>query len=153
MSKNNDEIIEQLKRDMRNVLNRTIARVKKEQSALIIKELALTKTKINYYRKSYNAELGDLSIRIFTINKQITPTMLPHKENNQGVEVTINKSNKVVASGFALQTAKNGGKFLVRYQPSPVNGFIASSGSIPSSYETKKGTKLSKSRAYYYPKD
>ena len=49
MSSKNDKELDRLRKDVQNALNRTLAKVKKEQSNFIINHLALTKKRINFF--------------------------------------------------------------------------------------------------------
>ena len=50
MSGKNDKELDRLRKDVQNALNRTLTKVKKEQSNFIINHLALTKKKIIFLR-------------------------------------------------------------------------------------------------------
>lgn len=153
MSRSNKDELEKLKRNVRNALNRTLTKVKREQSHLMLDKLSLTNKKIAFYTAQKRANATDMTIKLFTIKKHITPTMLPHKESKNGIEVTINKSNKVVITGFGIQKPRRGnGKFLVSSKKNIADGFIVSAGKMPSSYKTKNGIKLSSARDYFTPK-
>ena len=108
MSSKNDKELDRLRKDVQNALNRTLTKVKKEQSNFITNHIALAKKKINFFTTPKRARPDDMSISLFTARKYITPAMLPRKVSNTGVTVTISKQKSVFLSGFAQQTPRRG---------------------------------------------
>ncbi|AQW81295.1 hypothetical protein CPIN17260_1001 [Campylobacter pinnipediorum subsp. pinnipediorum] len=154
MSKNNDDILKQAKREVRNAMNRTLTRAKQEQINMLFNKTLFKKQLIRKHTKTKRAEQDDLDIKIFTYHKRMSIASLPKEEKINGVEITISRINKVVASGFALQKPRSrDSKFLISSKANKIDGFIVStSNKIPSSYKTKEGIKFTQPRNYNAPK-
>lgn len=147
MSSKNDKELDRLRKDVQNALNRTLTKVKKEQSNFITNHIALAKKKINFFTTPKRARPDDMSISLFTVRKYITPAMLPRKVSRSGVAVTISKQKSIFLSGFAQQTPRRGaGKFLISSKNSSAGIFGVSRHSLRSSYTASGERRLSRPR-------
>ncbi|QKG29171.1 hypothetical protein [Campylobacter sp. RM16187] len=153
MSGKNDKELDRLRKNVQNAMNRTLTKVKREQSSSIISRLALTKKKINFLTTHKRASPNDMNIKIFTFRKQITPTMLPRKATSSGVVVSLNKQKSITLAGFAEQKPRDGGgKFLITSKTPKNSDFSISRHLLKSSYKTSHGTILSKPREAFIAK-
>lgn len=153
MSSKNDKELDRLRKDVQNALNRTLTKVKKEQSNFIINHLALTKKRINFFTTPKRARPDDMSISLFTVRKYITPAMLPRKVSNAGITVTVSKQKSVFLSGFAQQTSRRGaGKFLISSKNLNAGAFSVSRHFLRSSYTTSGERRLSQPREAFIAK-
>ena len=153
MSSKNDKELDRLRKDVQNALNRTLTKVKKEQSNFIINHLALTKKRINFFTTPKRARPDDMSIRLFTVKKYITPAMLPRKVADSGVSVTISKHKSVFLRGFAQQTPRRGdGKILISSKNLNAGAFSVSRHLLKSSYLTSGERRLSRPREAFIAK-
>ena len=137
MSSKNDKELDRLRKDVQNALNRTLTKVKKEQSNFITNHIALAKKKINFFTTPKRARPDDMSISLFTVRKYITPAMLPRKVSNTGVTVTVSKQKS---------------EFLISSKNSSAGIFGVSRHSLRSSYTTSGERRLSRPRDAFIAK-
>lgn len=153
MSRSNKDELEKLKRNVRNALNRTLTKVKREQSRLIVKYVAVKKGSINFFTSQKRALPSDMSIKLFTGQKQISPLMLPHKITTGGTFIKINNQKSVFVAGFGLQrNIETGGRFLISSRSNITDDFKLSSHDLRSSYKTNAGIKFTQKRKSYIVK-
>jgi hypothetical protein len=113
LSKSNEAVLNRLQKDIVNAMNRTLSKIKKEQTNLILQDISVRKEKIQNTRSSkyIKAYFNNMSIYIKTYDNNITPTMLPHgKTTRFGVVISINsRTQKLLRGGFVKPRTRKGG--------------------------------------------
>ncbi len=113
LSKSNEAVLNRLQKDIVNAMNRTLSKIKKEQTNLILQDISVRKEKIQNTRSSkyIKASFNNMSINIKTYDNNITPTMLPHgKTTRFGVVISINsRTQKLLRGGFVKPRTRKGG--------------------------------------------
>lgn len=105
---------------VKNALNRTLTRARKEQREFIFKKHGVKKKYLNTRRlKGYRARNGSLEIRLTSTSKFITPFM------------QISSKRPKVDALFGTQKNRDGGgKFYVSSKNHSVNGYIIGRGKL-----------------------
>ena len=124
----------------KNAVNRTLTKTQKKQRELIKESLLLKDKTIKRLSKARRANQNQLRASIRTFVKiELSPNVFKKKkERKGGIEVAINKDDKVFLEGAFYIKPRKGGRAVVSRNPNN-RGFRATKASIKSEYTTKDG--------------
>ncbi|MGP1580322.1 MAG: hypothetical protein ACTTH5_04800 [Wolinella sp.] len=110
----------ELKRVLRNALNRTLTKISKEQKRQIIARTHIKPKYLKRRLKRVGASADDLRIQIFSNKTAITPHMLEQSARPKGNDYGEPKGRKVYVRGVRKNgstTQGNTGGFIARLKP------------------------------------
>ncbi|MFC2492422.1 MAG: hypothetical protein ACFNUJ_07105 [Campylobacter curvus] len=146
MSRSNEAALDRVQKDVTNAMNRTLTKVKREQTKLIVQDIAIkNKTIESKFSSHYvRAKKNDMNIKILTAPRNITPTMLPRKQARHGVVVTLNSNKKTFLRAGEVKPRTRDGKMVISSKQIKNDVFGSYSGILSDTgrgYFTLKGLK------------